>query len=88
MYRGSIGVSRDKSKEFFTMVLAYGDYENGILPVDLTHSEAIYLQELLMERACIEVEEAKSINSKIGDQLYSYAHWQNNRHTNLLGKLA
>lgn len=70
------------------MTLVYGDYENGILPVDLTHSEAIYLQELLMERAGIEVEEAKSIKSKIAARLYSYAHWQSNRHINLLGKFA
>lgn len=88
MYRGSIGVNGYENREFFTMALAYGDYENGILPIDLTHNEAIYLQELLMEIATEEVEEAKSISSKIAARLYSYAHWQNNKHTNLSGKLA
>lgn len=70
------------------MALAYGDYENGILPIDFTHDEAIYLQELLMEITTEEVKKAKSISSKIADRLHSYAHWLNNKHTNLSGKLA
>lgn len=69
------------------MALAYGDYENGILPIDLTHDESIYLEELLRELAEKEVEEARSIRSKVADRLYSYAHWQNNRHTSM-GKSA
>ena len=69
------------------MALAYGDYENGILPVDLTHNEAVYLEELLRDFAEKEVEEAQSIRSKVADRLYSYANWLNNRPINL-GKSA